>query len=200
MDSNIRLREIPMAVERSICQRIISEVGRVGEIDKSRTEFSGSRKNGSLTSSSNIALKKISTELEENVKLIICSELNWQCNRLEPMGIVRYRKGEEYKPHYDDFGPIYFYHRQYSDANKLDIAGNRVSTAIIYLNDDYTGGETEFIVTGNIVMPETGKLIAWNNIDSEGQRIENALHCGRMVKKGTKYIVSVHLRESEFPE
>lgn len=200
MDSNIRLREIPMAVERSICQMIISEVGRVGDIQKSRTEFSGSQKNGSLTSSSNLALKRISTEVEEGVKSIICSELNWQCNRLEPISIVRYCKGEEYKPHYDDFGPIYFYHRQYSDANKLSIAGNRVSTAIIYLNDDYTGGETEFVITGNIVMPETGKLIAWNNIDMQGDRIKNALHCGRMVKEGTKYIVSVHLREDEYPE
>jgi hypothetical protein len=200
MDSNIRLRQIPKVVERSICQTIISEVGRAGEIDKSRTEFSGIQRNGSLTSSSNIALKRISTKIEKDIKSLICSELNWEYNRLEPMGIVRYHKGEEYKPHYDDFGPIYFYHRKYSDANKLNIAGNRVSTAIIYLNDDYTGGETEFILTGNIVIPETGKLIAWNNIDSQGRRIDNALHCGRMVEKGTKYIVSVHLREGEYPE
>ena len=200
MDSNIRLRQIPMAVEISMCQAIIAEVERVEELEESRTEFSGSQKNESLTSSSNLALKRISIEVEEKVKSIICSELHWQCNRLEPISIVRYRKGEEYKPHYDDFGPIYFYHRQYSEANKLSIAGNRVSTAIIYLNDDYTGGETEFVITGNIVMPETGKLIAWNNINIQGCRIKNALHCGRMVKEGTKYIVSVHLRESDYPE
>lgn len=50
----------------------------------------------------------------------------------EPLQILRYRPGQEYKPHFD----------------WLDVGNRRVMTALAYLNDDYEGGETEFTKIG----------------------------------------------------
>lgn len=61
---------------------------------------------------------------------------------LENVNINRYEPGQQYHAH--------------SDA-----AGNstRVISALVYLNDDFTGGETEFVLFGEKVQPKAGRLV-----------------------------------------
>jgi len=59
----------------------------------------------------------------------------------EELQVVNYKPGELYKPHYDACGINDDYCKQ--EFNKLG-GLNRYATFIIYLNDDMTGGKTEF--------------------------------------------------------
>lgn len=61
---------------------------------------------------------------------------------VEPFYVNRYEPGQEYKPH-ADAGPD----------------SNRVISALVYLNDVPSGGETRFTIFNETVSPVKGRLI-----------------------------------------
>jgi prolyl 4-hydroxylase len=108
----------------------------------------------------------------------------------EPIQGQRYAPGQEFKPHTDTFEPTgadFFEHC----ADR----GNRSWTAMIYLNEPDDGGATRFKTIGKIVQPETGKLLAWNNLLPDGRPNPATLHQGMKVRRGTKYILTKWFRE-----
>ncbi len=108
----------------------------------------------------------------------------------EPMQGQRYAVGQEFKPHTD-----------YFETGGLDyvamtrVAGQRTWTVMIYLNEPEAGGATRFKTIGKTVQPETGKLLAWNNLRPDGRPNVNTLHHGMKVRAGTKYVVTKWFRE-----
>jgi len=108
----------------------------------------------------------------------------------EPIQGQRYAPGQEFRPHTDTFEPsgMDFY---------LHCAetGQRTWTAMIYLNEPEAGGATRFKRIGKSVAPETGKLLAWNNLLADGRPNPATLHQGMKVRRGTKYIVTKWFRE-----
>jgi prolyl 4-hydroxylase len=108
----------------------------------------------------------------------------------EPIQGQRYAPGQEFKPHTDTFEPggyDYYVHTAKS--------GQRTWTAMIYLNQPEDGGATRFKAIGKTVQPETGKLLAWNNLLADGRPNPATLHQGMKVRRGTKYIVTKWFRE-----
>jgi len=108
----------------------------------------------------------------------------------EPPQGQRYAPGQEFKAHTDTFEPggyDYFIHT----AER----GQRTWTAMIYLNEPEDGGATRFKLIGKTIQPETGKLLAWNNLLSSGEPNPATLHQGMKVRRGTKYIVTKWFRE-----
>lgn len=93
----------------------------------------------------------------------------------EPLQIMRYRPGQQYRPHVDGVG---------GGANK------RVLTAIAYLNDDYEGGETAFTELGLTVRGRRGDLLVWRNLLDDGALDRGMRHAGLPVTRGAKYIAS----------
>ena len=115
-------------------------------------------------------------------------------NLSEPIQGQRYAVGQEFKPHTDTFEPSgadYFRH--------CAETGNRSWTAMIYLNQPEEGGATRFKTIGKTVQPETGKLLAWNNLLPDGRPNPATLHQGMKVRRGTKYIVTKWFRERPVP-
>jgi prolyl 4-hydroxylase len=111
-------------------------------------------------------------------------------DRSEPIQGQRYAPGQEFKPHTDTFEPAkadYFTH--------CAETGNRSWTAMIYLNQPEEGGATRFKTIGKTIRPETGKLLAWNNLLPDGRPNPATLHQGMKVRKGAKYIVTKWFRE-----
>ena len=105
----------------------------------------------------------------------------------------RYAPGQEFRPHTDTFNPggaDYF-------LNCAD-AGQRSWTAMIYLNKPEEGGATRFKLIGKTIQPETGKLLAWNNLLPDGSPNPATLHQGMKVRRGTKYILTQWYREHPF--
>ena len=108
----------------------------------------------------------------------------------EPMQGQRYAEGQEFKGHTDYFEPNGVDYLKYC-AN----TGQRTWTVMIYLNEPEAGGATRFKTIGKTVQPETGKLLAWNNLRTDGRVNVNTLHHGMKVRQGTKYIITKWFRE-----
>jgi prolyl 4-hydroxylase len=112
----------------------------------------------------------------------------------EPLQGQRYAPGQEFRPHTDTFNPggADFY-RHTADA------GQRTWTAMIYLNEPDEGGATRFKKIGKTIQPETGKLLAWNNLLADGNPNPATLHQGMKVRRGTKYVLTKWFRQAPWP-
>jgi len=124
------------------------------------------------------------------VNRAICGLLGLPPALGEPIQGQRYAPGQEFKPHTDTFEPAghdYFLH--------CAERGNRSWTAMVYLNEPEEGGATRFKAIGKTMRPETGKLLAWNNLLGDGRPNPATLHQGMKVRRGTKYILTKWFRE-----
>jgi len=101
----------------------------------------------------------------------------------EPLQVLRYRPGQEYRPHFDAIG---------------DAENQRALTFLVYLNDDYEGGETEFIATGLKVKGRKGDGLLFRNADLTGAPDRSSQHAGLPVTAGEKYLASRWIREKRF--
>ena len=108
----------------------------------------------------------------------------------EPLQGQRYAPGQEFKPHTDTFEPGgYDYYVHTAET------GQRTWTAMIYLNEPEDGGATRFKAIRKTIQPETGKLLAWNNLLPDGHPNPATLHQGMKVRRGTKYVLTKWFRE-----
>jgi prolyl 4-hydroxylase len=75
-------------------------------------------------------------------------------------------------------------------------AGERIVTFIVYLNDEFKGGQTNFPRIGLTVQPQCGKAIVFWNTDPNENLLEESRHEGLKVIGGKKYIYTKwsHLR------
>ena len=108
----------------------------------------------------------------------------------EPLQGQRYAPGQEFRPHTDTFEP-----GGYDFLVHTADRGQRTWTAMIYLNEPEDGGATRFKRIGKTVQPETGKLLAWNNLLPDGRPNPATLHQGMKVRRGTKYVLTKWFRE-----
>jgi prolyl 4-hydroxylase len=102
----------------------------------------------------------------------------------------RYAVGQQFKPHHDFFHPGEPYWPE-----MVKSGGQRTWTAMIFLNEPESGGETAFPDAGLKIAPRAGNLLAWNNLDAAGQPNPFSIHQGCPVKGGVKYIVTKWFRE-----
>jgi prolyl 4-hydroxylase len=108
----------------------------------------------------------------------------------EPIQGQRYAVGQEFKLHTDYFEPNGADYMKY-----CAVAGQRSWTVMIFLNEPDDGGATRFKRIDKVIKPETGKLVAWNNMDLAGQPNPWTLHAGLPVKAGTKYVITKWFRQ-----
>ncbi|MBV8907879.1 MAG: 2OG-Fe(II) oxygenase [Sphingomonas sp.] len=98
----------------------------------------------------------------------------------EPLQALRYSPGQEYRPHFDF----------------VDGATNqRLWTALMYLNDEYEGGQTAFVRTSLKVRGKPGDMLLFRNALNDGALDELGKHAGMPVTAGTKYLSTRWIRE-----
>ncbi len=107
----------------------------------------------------------------------------------EPLQILHYRPGGEYKPHFDAFA---------ADASTLSQGGNRQLTLILYLNEVEAGGETAFPELGLRFAPIAGGGVLFRNLNDQNQRHPLSLHAGLPVQRGEKWIATQWIRERTY--
>jgi prolyl 4-hydroxylase len=71
-------------------------------------------------------------------------------------------------------------------------------TALIYLNDDYEGGETAFVRTGLKVRGKAGDVILFHNQGTDGGPNPMSEHAGLPVTNGAKYLATRWIREARW--
>lgn len=99
-----------------------------------------------------------------------CDVVDLQC--------VRYSQGQEFKFHFD--------------ARDLD--KERSFTLLVYLNDDYSGGETYFPIINYKITPTVGSAIFFKNLDKNNHPIVFSAHAGLPVDFGVKYALNIWLK------
>ncbi|WP_133000609.1 2OG-Fe(II) oxygenase [Luteimonas arsenica] len=113
--------------------------------------------------------------------------------RGEPLQVMRYGVGAQYKPHFD-----YFQLDRPGQAGHLARGGQRVSSLVVYLNDVEAGGETTFPRSGLSVAPRKGSAVYFAYTDAQSRVDPLSFHAGAPVLRGEKWIATRWMREREF--
>lgn len=102
--------------------------------------------------------------------------------------VNRYSIGQYFKAHYDYLPSEWI----------VDTGGQRLYSCVVYLNDDFEGGETHFSNQGETVKPIKGNIIIWKNCLYETTQIDLlSLHESLPVTKGEKWALIVWIREDK---
>jgi len=110
--------------------------------------------------------------------------------QLEPLAVLHYAPGEEITEHYDFVDPnVPDYDREIASK------GQRVVTFLVYLNDDYAGGTTDFPRVGVSHKGRRGDGLYFVNALPDGSADVRTLHAGRPPAHGEKWIVSQFMRD-----
>lgn len=107
----------------------------------------------------------------------------------EAVSVLHYGTGEEITDHYDFVDPDVPGYGQ-----ELAQRGERVATFLVYLNDDYGGGETAFPRLGFSHKGARGEGLVFANALPDGKPDRRMLHAGRQANPGEKWIVSQFVR------
>ena len=101
----------------------------------------------------------------------------------EPLSVLRYGPGQQYKPHFDA------------------IAGarnNRIKTVLMYLNDAFEGGATTFPGLEITVQPKAGDAIVFDGLQDDGRLNDLSRHAGLPVTRGVKWVATRWIRALPF--
>lgn len=97
----------------------------------------------------------------------------------EPLQVLRYKETQEYRSHHDAISGM---------------DNPRVLTALVWLNEDYSGGGTRFDELGIIERGATGDLLIFANTLGDGSPDPRSRHSGEPVTAGLKYLASRWIR------
>lgn len=124
----------------------------------------------------------------------ICRLGDVEYENAEALQVVKYEPGGYYNEHHDaccDNDP--------KCTEFVQKSGQRMLTMLIYLNDDFTGGETEFPKLNlKIKAPKYGGIM-FRPLEKNSNRCHPyALHKGTPINSGIKYVCNVWVREGKW--
>ena len=115
-------------------------------------------------------------------------ELKGHDYTFEKLQVVKYNTNGFYKKHYDQ--P---HRREVVERTNLV----RKWTILIYLNDDYEGGNTEFPRLKLSIKGKKGDGLMFHSLSMDNRRVNRlSLHTGTPIQKGEKIIANVWVRKN----
>jgi prolyl 4-hydroxylase len=117
--------------------------------------------------------------------------LRWPVANFEGLQVLRYRRGAQYRPHYDYFDPA-----EPATPALLARGGQRVATLIMYLQQPKGGGATIFPDASISVPPLRGSAVFFSYAEANPDSL--SLHGGEPVEAGEKWIATLWLRQQPF--
>lgn len=124
------------------------------------------------------------------IRARIAAATNLPLPVFEPAQIMHYSVGEEFRPHYD-----FLTGDAEGWAAQLQRYGQRIATFLLYLNDDFEGGETDFPSIGLSHRGRKGDALFFANVDQTNAPDRRTLHAGRPPSRGQKWILSQWIRD-----
>lgn len=121
----------------------------------------------------------------EMLRTRIASAVRVPVRAFEPTQILCYEVGQEFAPHVDFLNPAVA-----SYAEQLARQGQRIATFLVYLNQDFEGGETAFPAIDLKIRARTGDAIFWANLDQDHTPDPQTLHAGLPPTSGEKWVLS----------
>ncbi len=131
-------------------------------------------------------------EITNKVGERIAKQVGVPLNTSEQYQVIYYDKTEEYKQHYDSW------EHDGSEKSKrcMKYGGQRIYTALCYLNDVEEGGHTRFTKLNINVEAKKGRLLVFQNVyDNTNKKHNLSEHAGTPVLKGEKWAFNLWFRE-----
>lgn len=123
-----------------------------------------------------------------------CTKVGFPFKNAEGLQVVKYDPNGYFKPHYDTTHEI---EKQSHDF--FSHGGHRLATIIVYLNDEFEGGNTHFVNLQKHIKPKKYGGILFYSLDKKGNKCHpNSLHEGTKVLSGNKYIANIWIRQNKF--
>jgi prolyl 4-hydroxylase len=148
-----------------------------------------------IRTSSSCFMGRAETETIGAVEKRAAEVLGVPVENIETLQMVRYYPGQKYDAHHD-----FFHHFGPRD-------NQRYATVLVYLNDDFEGGSTDFPKVGVSAQPKEGDGVLWFSCWRPGCRVgsvgctskackcfDESLHLGAPPKTGVKYALNVWVR------
>lgn len=107
----------------------------------------------------------------------------------ELTNILHYSPGEQFTPHYDYLDPT-----EPGLRADMETRGQRIVTFLVYLNEDYDGGETDFPRLDYRFKGKTGDALMFGNVSANGVPDQRTLHAGLPPTRGEKWLLSQWVR------
>jgi prolyl 4-hydroxylase len=103
--------------------------------------------------------------------------------------VLHYEPGQTFHRHAD-----FLETKRPSLQEEVRQRGQRVATFLLYLNDDYSGGETDFPDIGYRYKGRTGDALLFLNVDEAGAPDYSTTHAGLPPAAGEKWLLSQWVR------
>ncbi len=145
---------------------------------RSQIELSDSQGQTSDTRTSySASLKDRNEPVFQAIYERVAQVLQVNTNQIENLQCVRYGVDQQFKPHFDS-GPT----------------NHRLHTLLVYLNDDFRGGETFFPELNRSVQPKRGSALYFLNRDDYNSVVLYSAHAGLPITEGQKYACNIWVR------
>ncbi|MBX3430647.1 MAG: 2OG-Fe(II) oxygenase [Hyphomonadaceae bacterium] len=142
--------------------------------DKARTNTAGTFKLSDLNMPLILLRHRIANTLA-------VSQLNF-----ERTSIFRYDVGQTFADHADYISTSF--------TAELRAWGQRPHTFLVYLNESYEGGHTNFLAINKQIRGGVGDAVFWRNVDDDGAPDPLTQHAGDPPTSGEKWLLSQFIR------
>lgn len=133
--------------------------------------------------SDNATVARSQDDIVKSIENRISGLFNWNINDTDDFQILRYRIGEEYKPHFDFFT---------DGSSFVKGVGERIATLILYLGEPTKGGGTKFPDLNLNIHCKRGSALFFTYPNPTPD--SKTLHAGAPVIEGTKWIATKWFR------
>jgi len=189
------IRKLPAVIHPLVLDRVINLAAplvRRSQIVDART---GEARADPMRTSSHVTLgPRQHDHVLEAIERCITRICGLPAANSEFLQILRYRPGEEFRPHVD-----YFNESGAGAYQSLADGGQRAQTVLIYLNDDYSGGSTCFPKLQLDIKARRGDVLHFHNLGADGLGHRDSLHAGLPVIAGEKWLLSQWIRSERYP-
>jgi len=112
----------------------------------------------------------------------------------ESLQVIHYGRGQEYRPHFDAYDLTTEKGQRYCERG-----GQRLITALVYLNNVKAGGETGFPHLKIDVLARRGRMLIFHNCHPQTTtRDPNTYHQGKAPLRGRKWAFNLWFHERPY--
>jgi len=123
------------------------------------------------------------------LQIRIAASMQVPLRQLEAATVLHYKGSEQIRNHFDFIDPGSPHY-----AEQIHQRGDRIITFLLYLNDNYEAGETEFPEAGVKHKGTRGDGLFFVNVGDDGKPDLRTVHAGLPPSEGEKWVITQFIR------